>query len=312
MSDKYTPNDLHSTSCSGHVSASNRKVLLRALILTALFMLVEVIGGLISGSLALIADAGHMLTDAGALLLAFAAVSWSSKPADSKRTYGYGRLQVLAAFSNGIALIALTLWILAEAVGRFNNPQPIQSMSMFVVAVIGLMVNLIVFKMLHSSSEDNINIRGAMLHVLGDLLGSVGAIIAALIIWKWELLWVDPLLSVLFSILILRSAYHIVKDSTHILLEGTPLNMRLDTIEQDLLAIDGVIDVHHVHLWSLNEQEPMMTFHALIEPDKSSDAVIDELLSCLKQNHAIGHATIQVEQSSCVTLDCESQGQPTE
>ncbi|NVK21308.1 MAG: cation transporter [Kangiellaceae bacterium] len=282
----------------------SRNRMLWALLLTGIFMLVEMIGGVISGSLALLADAGHMLTDTAALLLAFYAMRMSAKPADDKRTFGYGRMQVLAAYTNGIFLIALTGWIVWEAVQRFYQPNPIQSGSMLVVAILGLLVNLAVFKILHNASETNINIRSALLHVLGDLLGSVGAIIAALIIWKWNILWVDPLLSVFVSILILRSAVRIVNDSSHILLEGTPNDRTLAVIEKDLLRIEGVLDIHHMHLWSLNEQEAVMTFHALIDHRYSSDELIDLMLICLKNRHNIEHATIQVEQSQCLVEGC--------
>ena len=262
-------------------------------------MVVEVIGGIISGSLALLADAGHMLTDTAALLLAYSALYFASKPADSKRTFGYGRLQVLAAYTNGVFLIFLTGWIIWEAIHRFIEPNPIQSVSMFTVAVIGLVVNLLVFKILHSAGESNINIRSALLHVLGDLLGSVGAILAAVIIWIWGLLWVDPLLSILVAMLILRSAYYVLKDASHILLGGIPLDISLKNIRSDLMSIKGVEDIHHMHAWSLSEAEPMMTFHALVNPDMNSDLLLEQMLEMLQDEHGIGHATIQVEVSNC-------------
>lgn len=262
-------------------------------------MVVEVIGGIVSGSLALLADAGHMLTDTAALLLAYSALYFASKPADSKRTFGYGRLQVLAAYTNGIVLVMLTGWIVWEAIHRFIEPNPIESISMFTVAVIGLLVNLLVFKILHSAGESNINIRSALLHVLGDLLGSVGAIIAAVIIWIWGLLWIDPLLSIFVSLLILRSAYYVIKDASHILLEGAPLSISMNIIRKDLMSIKGVEDVHHMHAWSLSEEEKMMTFHALINRDADSDHLLEKMLELLEQKHGIGHATIQIEVNNC-------------
>ncbi|PXF63478.1 cation diffusion facilitator family transporter [Kangiella spongicola] len=278
---------------------ASRKQMLWAVLLTGSFMLVEVVGGLISGSLALLADAGHMLTDTAALLLAFYAITLSTKPADNKRTFGYGRLQVLAAYTNGIFLILLTGWILWESIQRFYQPNPIQSMTMLVVAILGLVVNLIVFKILHSASDSNINVRSALLHVIGDLLGSVGAIVAALIIWQWGILWVDPLLSIVVSMLILRSAYRIIKDSSHILLEGKPQEMDSHLIRQDLMALEGIEDIHHIHLWSISEQEPLMTFHAVISNGFDKDVMIDKMLELLQQKHGITHATIQVESTSC-------------
>lgn len=283
-----------------HHPVASRKQMLWAVILTGSFMLVEVVGGLISGSLALLADAGHMLTDAAALLLAFYAMTLSAKPADSQRTFGYGRLQVLAAYTNGIFLIGLTIWIVWESIQRFYEPNPIQSATMLVVATLGLIVNIVVFKILHSASGSNINVRSAMLHVLGDLLGSVGAIAAALIIWQWGILWVDPLLSIFVSVLILRSAYHVIKDSSHILLEGKPQELDTQQIHNDLMALDGVVDIHHMHLWSISEQEPLMTFHALIKDDYPGDDMIDVMLELLRVKHGLTHATIQVERSNCV------------
>lgn len=280
-------------------NVTSKRNLLWALSLTGTFMVVEVIGGLISGSLALLADAGHMLTDTAALLLAYSALYFASKPADSKRTFGYGRLQVLAAYTNGVFLILLTGWIVWEAIHRFIEPNPIQSLSMLTVAIIGLLVNVSVFKILHSAGDSNINIRSAMLHVLGDLLGSVGAIIAAIIIWVWGILWVDPLLSIFVSMLILRSAYYIIKDASHILLEGAPIGISMNKIRADLMSINGVIDIHHMHAWSLSEAEQMMTFHALVDKSENSDKLLEKMLQRLKTAHGIGHATIQVEINNC-------------
>jgi len=284
---------------SSQHSSVSRKRMLWAVLLTGSFMLIEVIGGVISGSLALIADAGHMLTDTAALLLAFYAMRLSTKPADSERTFGYGRLQVLAAYTNGIFLIVLTAWIVWESIQRFYQPNPIQSTTMLIVAILGLLVNIVVFKVLHSAGESNINVRGALLHVLGDLLGSVGAIIAALIIWQWGILWVDPLLSLLVSVLILRSAYHVIKDASHILLEGKPQEIDTGEVRQDLMAMEGVVDIHHLHLWSISEQEPLMTFHALITDESDSDELLELMLTDLKAKYGIAHATIQIERTSC-------------
>ena len=287
-----------------HSHSNNRKVLLIALLLTSSFMLVEVVGGVLSGSLALIADAGHMLTDAGALLLAFSALSWSNKPADSKRTFGYARLQVLAAFANGIALMALTVWIIVEAITRFHSPQPIESLTMLVVALIGLAVNLVVFKLLHGASEGNINIRGAMLHVMGDLLGSVGAIIAAILIYFKGWLWADPILSVLVSLLILKSAWRLIKESAHILLEGSPGNIDIESIKKSLASLDKVVNIHHVHLWCLNEQKTMISLHANIEPTSEPDMILASIKQVLHDQFNIEHATIQIEQQPCADLNC--------
>ncbi|ACV25886.1 cation diffusion facilitator family transporter [Kangiella koreensis] len=298
MSAHHGHNHLNDDESHGR-NVTSKKNLLWALSLTGTFMVVEVIGGIVSGSLALLADAGHMLTDTAALLLAYSALYFASKPADNKRTFGYGRLQVLAAYTNGVFLVLLTGWIVWEAIHRFIEPNPIQSASMFTVAVIGLIVNLLVFKILHSAGESNINIRSALLHVLGDLLGSVGAIIAAITIWIWGLLWVDPLLSIFVAVLILRSAYYVIKDASHILLEGIPIDISMNNIRSDLMSIKGVEDIHHMHAWSLSEDEPMMTFHALVDSAMDSDYLLEEMLLLLKKRHGVGHATIQIEVNNC-------------
>lgn len=294
----------HAHDHSHDFSSSSSGKLFWALVLTSTFMVVEVIGGVISGSLALIADAGHMLTDAAALLLAFYAVKISMRPSDEKRSFGYGRFQVLAAYTNGVFLIALTAWIVWEAIQRFQNPQPIASMSMLIVAILGLLVNLVVFKILHSSSEDNINIRSALLHVIGDLLGSVGAIIAALVIWQWNILWVDPLLSVFVSLLILKSAFRVVKDSSHILLEGTPRQVDTKEIKEKLQEIEEVTDIHHIHSWSLNDQEKVITLHANINNREKSDEVILQIQQILKSEFTIEHVTVQIEVEDCHHEPC--------
>ena len=204
-----------------HHNGNMRRILI-ALILTAAFMIVEVIGGIISGSLALLADAGHMLTDTMALALAAVAFQVSKRPADARLTYGYQRFQILAAFVNGLSLLLIVFWILYEAVDRFRHPVEIMGDTMLLIAAIGLIVNIIAFAVLHSGDRNNLNIRGAALHVAGDLLGSIAAIIAALVIIQTGWTPIDPLLSVAVAVLIFRSAWVLVKRSAHVLLEGAP------------------------------------------------------------------------------------------
>ena len=207
-----------------HATAASARAIGIAALLTGGFMLVEVVGGILSGSLALIADAGHMLTDFAALAMAWLAFRVARRPADSRRTYGFDRLSVLAAFVNGLALFAITAWIVVEAIERLAEPRPIEGGLMLAVAVAGLLVNVASFWVLSRGDRANLNLRAALLHVVGDLLGSAGAIVAALVILGTGWTPIDPILSVLVAALILRSAWRVVKESAHILLEGTPAN----------------------------------------------------------------------------------------
>lgn len=272
-----------------------------ALVLTGLFMLVEVVGGILSGSLALLADAGHMLTDTVALGLAWTAFYASDKPADSKRSYGYHRFQILAAFVNGISLLMITGWIFVEAVQRLLNPTHVLGQQMMIVAACGLLVNVLVFWILSGGNRENLNIRGALLHVAGDLLGSIATIVAAgVILWKgW--MPIDPLLSFLVAILILRSAWALLKRSAHILLEGTPEWLDVEGMQKDLIAsIDMLESVHHVHVWGLTPERLMLTMHVnLCDGVGNTTNTVREIKTKLKESYGIAHSTIEVETGNC-------------
>jgi cobalt-zinc-cadmium efflux system protein len=283
----------------GEAAASRR--ILFAMILTASFMIVEVIGGVLSGSLALLADAGHMLTDSMALCLAWAAFLVSERPADQRRSFGYHRLQILAAFVNGLTLLFIVGWILLEAVRRMLNPVPVAGDTMLVVAALGLIVNLISFWILHGGDQENLNLRGAALHVLGDLLGSLVAIVAALVIIFTGWTPIDPILSVIVAALILRSAWELVKRSAHILLEGSPDWLDVDQLQADLISsIDGLEGLHHLHVWSLTPQRLLLTMHAEIaDGDGHQERVLLEIKAALRDRYGINHSTIQVDISGC-------------
>ena len=284
-----------------HDDKSSIKRVQLALVLTGIFMVVEVVGGIISGSLALLADAGHMLTDTMALALAAFAFRVSSKPADTKRSYGYQRFQIIAAFVNGLSLLAIVGWILFEAVMRMINPPEVIGTTMLVVASAGLVVNVVVFLILHSGDQENLNIRGAALHVLGDLLGSVAAIIAAFVIIKTGWMPIDPLLSVLVAALILRSAWQLVRRSAHILLEGAPEWLNLADMQSKIIAsVPQVTEIHHVHVWGLTPQHPMLTMHVVLE-EKPEDptALVRSVKQVLKSKFGINHSTIEVELGDC-------------
>lgn len=267
-----------------------------AAVLTAAFMFAEAVGGLIAGSLALVADAGHMLADTASLWLAWFAVRLARRPADLERTFGFHRLQVLAAFTNGLALFFIAIVIVWEAVRRFTEPVEVLAGPMLVIAVIGLLVNVVAFFVLHGAERDNLNVKGAMLHVVGDLLGSVGAIVAALVIlWTgWEP--IDPLLSVLVTLLILRSAWFLVQESSHILLEAAPRGLDIEAMKLDLIGnIPGLILVHHVHAWSLTQERPMVTLHACVSDVARAQETSQAIKARLKSRFGVDHVTVEVE-----------------
>ena len=281
-----------------HSHANERRVFL-AMWLTGTFMVVEFIGGVFSGSLALIADAGHMLTDTGALMLAWVATRLARKPADIARSYGYGRAETLAAFTNGIVMLGLVGWILFEAATRILEPREILAGPMLAVAIAGLAVNIVALKLLHGG-DGNLNMRGAALHVMGDLLGSVAAIAAALTILYTGFTAIDPILSVLVALLILRSAASIIREAAHILMEGAPEDAHGSDIAGDLMAeVPGLADVHHVHAWSLSPERKMATLHARLAPDTDAGTALTAIKTRLAEKFGIGHATVQIEAADC-------------
>jgi cobalt-zinc-cadmium efflux system protein len=283
-----------------HIHDSNERRMLAATLLTGGFMAAEIVGGLISGSLALLADAGHMLTDFMALGLASWAFRVSRWSADRSRTYGFDRLQVLVAFSSGLSLFVIAGFILYEAIQRLNEPVEILGGTMLVVALGGLAVNVAVFWILHGADRRNLNVRAASLHVLGDLLGSVGTVAAACIILATGWLAADPLISVVVVALILWSAWKVVRDSAHILLEGAPAHLAADKIEADLRSnIAGVDDVHHVHAWSITQERPMVTLHARLCEGANSDTAISAIKARLKERFGVTHATVEIEIGDC-------------
>jgi cobalt-zinc-cadmium efflux system protein len=291
----------------GHVHAhvGNERRLLLALLLTGGFMVVEAIGGLMAGSLALLADAGHMLTDTAALALSWYAFRVSRRPATFNRSYGQHRFQVLAALINGVTLIAVAAWIVFEAAGRLMEPVPVMGTPMLVIAVIGLLVNIAGVVILHGGDQENLNMRGAALHVMGDLLGSLAAIVAAgVILWTgWTP--IDPLLSVLVALLILRGAWALVGRSWHVLMEGTPEGLDIDRLSRELTdAVPGVADVHHVHAWSLTPDRPLITFHASLAAGADHDEVLRRLRRELAHRFDIEHSTIQLERDPCPAEPC--------
>jgi cobalt-zinc-cadmium efflux system protein len=298
--------DHHAHDGHAHRATSNQREnrLLFAFALTLVMLVAEAIGGFVSGSLALLADAGHMLVDAGALMFAWLGAHYARRPADARRTFGYARLEVLVGYSNSLMQFVLVAWIASEALMRFADPSPILSGIMLVVAVAGLVVNAIVLGAL-SRGHGDINTASARLHVLGDLFGSLGAICAALLVREFGWLRADAAVSVLVSLLILGSAWRLLRRSAHILLEGTPEGMDADivgdTVEREAT---GVHDVHHVHIWQLAGGSHVATLHARAQDGYAPDQVILSIQTVLRERFSVHHATVQLETAHCDQAGC--------
>ena len=267
-----------------------------AALLTGGFMGTEVVGGVVSGSLALLADAGHMLTDFASLVLAWFAFRLARRPADWKRTYGFDRFSVLAALVNGLSLFAIAVWICVEAWHRLGEGGEILGGLMLWVALGGLAVNLLSFWILSRTEGDNLNVRAAALHVMGDLLGSVAAVAASLVIIFTGWTPIDPILSVLVALLILRSAWSVVRESAHILLEGAPEGFDVREVREDLVsAVPGVVAVDHLHAWSITQERPMATMEATLAPGTDPSEAKDGIRQRLRTNFGMDHVTVEVE-----------------
>jgi cobalt-zinc-cadmium efflux system protein len=285
---------------AGHAHVNNERRVGWAAILTATYMLAEVAGGLMAGSLALLADAGHMLADAASLALAWAAFRIARRPSDWQRTYGFHRFQVIAAYTNGITLIFIAAAVLWEALNRWREPVAVLGGPMLLIASLGLIVNIAAYLALHGAERDNLNIRGAMLHVLGDLAGSAAAIVAALVILWTGWTPIDVLLSALVALLILRSAWGVVAESGRILIEAAPKGLDVRALARDLEAsIPGLEDVHHVHAWSLTEARPMVTLHAKIGDERDAYRIVSAVKQHLKLRYGVVHATVEIECEQC-------------
>jgi cobalt-zinc-cadmium efflux system protein len=265
-----------------------------ALVLTSVFFLAEVAGGVLSNSLALLADAGHMLTDVAALALSLFVAWFSRRPETDKRTYGYLRWEILAAFINGAALLLLSAWILFEAVLRIRAPEPVSTGLMLIVAVLGLLVNVAAAWTLHPSQGGSMNIRGAYLHVLSDLLGSVGTVAAALVIRYTGWLTADPIVSVFVTLLIVRAAWRLVRESVDVLLESTPAHISLSEVRAQLEAIPGIESVHDLHVWTVTSNHISMSAHAIVREPERQQHVLEHALDAMRL-FGINHVTIQLE-----------------
>lgn len=285
-----------------HSHSSNKKVLLISFIIITSYMIVEAVGGFITNSLALISDAGHMLSDSVALGIALAALILGEKAANQSKTYGYKRFEVLAAALNGITLILIALYIFYEAIERFANPPEVATTGMLIISCIGLLVNILVAWIMirGGDTEENLNMRGAFLHVLSDMLGSVGAIVAALLMIFFGFGWADPLASVIVALLVLRSGFYVTKSSIHVLMEGTPNNTNVDEVIGILQQAKGIHSIHDLHIWSITSGLNALSCHAVVDDGMT----ISESESMLRKiehdlfHQGISHVTIQLETTS--------------
>lgn len=270
--------------------------------MTFVYMIAEAIGGLLTNSLALLADAGHMLTDVAALALTLFAIWFAARPATSKKTYGYYRLEILAAFVNGIALVLLSIWIIYHAIGRWNDPPAIAGTPLTIIASGGLIVNLVAVYLLHSDHKHDLNMRGAFLHVVGDLLGSVAAMVAGVMIWSFGWMWADPLGSILISAIIIISAWRLILDSVNVLLEGTPRHINLAAVESAIVETAGVGGVHDLHVWTISSGIDALSAHISHDETVSHSELLAVVRGKLHEQFGIDHLTIQME-----TLDLEAE-----
>ena len=291
--------DDHDHGAAGHShGAGNERAIGIAALLTGTFMFAEVVGGVVSGSLALLADAGHMLTDFASLVLAWFAFRLARRPADWKRSYGFDRFSVLAAFVNGLSLFAIAIWIIVEAYHRLNEPGEVMGGVMLWVALGGLIVNILAFWILSRGEGDNLNVRAAALHVAGDLLGSVAALVASIVIIFTGWTPIDPLLSVFVVLIILKSAWAVVRESGHILLEGAPRGLDSRAVAEAIVeGVPGVTRAHHIHAWSITQERPMITLEADVAPGTNIPAARTAIKELLHASFGMAHATVEITEA---------------
>ena len=273
-----------------------------ALGLTFLYMIAEAVGGWLTNSLALIADAGHMLTDVAAMSLTLAAIWFASRPATAKKTFGYYRLEILAAFVNGIALVLLSILVIYEAIGRWDSPPAIDGVRLGIIAFGGLIVNIIAAKLLHGGHQHDLNMRSAWLHVMGDLLGSVAALTAGVLIYAFGWLWADPVTSILISLIIVFSSWRLISASVNVLLEGTPAHIDLAAVESTILETDGVDGVHDLHVWTISSGIDALSAHISHFDSVAHSDLLVRVRDRLHHQFGIDHLTIQME-----TMDNEAE-----
>jgi len=301
MRDNHEHSHNHSHS---HARHAGRRRLAITLVLVLGYMVAEVVGGLLTNSLALLADAGHMLSDAASLGLALFALWLAERPGTPQRTFGYHRTEILAALANGATLLVVAVVIVHEAWERFGAPREVRGREMLFVAVGGLVINLVGLWVLHGSRDASLNLRGAWLHVLADTLGSVQAIAAGAVIWAFGWTWADPLASVLIALLVVGSAWALLKASLHVLMEGTPSHIDADAVRRAIAAVEGVREVHDLHIWTITSGFESLSVHARVT-GRDRDAILDDIRDLLRDRFAIEHCTVQLEgEDGCGSRDC--------
>jgi cobalt-zinc-cadmium efflux system protein len=298
-----------------HTHGANKKALWISFIIITGYMLVEAVGGFLTNSLALLSDAGHMLSDSVSLGIGLLAFTLGEKVADYSKTYGYKRFEILAAVFNGVTLVLISLYIFYEAYHRFMEPPEVASTGMLVIASIGLVVNIIVaWILMRGDTEENLNLRAAFLHVLGDLLGSVGAIAAALLILFFDWGWADPVASVVVALLVLISGWRVTKDAVHVLMEGTPKNVDLKDVIAAIERVEGIEGIHDLHVWSITSGQNALSCHAVVSDEltiRESQELLRKIEHELKHK-GIGHVTVQLENSDHPHVDslmCEGKSE---
>jgi cobalt-zinc-cadmium efflux system protein len=276
--------------------ARHRRPLLIAFLLTSAFVAVEFVAGIISGSLALLSDAGHMLSDAGGLGMSLAAISLATGgTAAVHRTFGWYRLEILASLANTALLFGVAGYVMYEAIQRLQDSPDVSTTPMIVVAIVGLLVNLICFRLLQAGAQESLNLRGAYLEVVADAVGSVGVLIGAAVIAATSWYWVDSVIAIGIGLFILPRAYRLGRDSLRILVESAPAHIDVDHVTRDLEQLDGVVEVHDLHVWTITSGMDAMSVHLQVRPDSDMHAALDQARDLLRDHHGISHATVQVE-----------------
>jgi cobalt-zinc-cadmium efflux system protein len=278
-----------------HARSASKTRLVLALVLAGSYMLAEAVGGWWTNSLALLADAGHMLSDVAALALSLAALWIAERPADSKRTYGYYRAEILAALVNGAALGAISIYIFVEAARRLTEPPQVLGGWMLAFAAGGLAVNLAMLANLSGGKSESLNVRGAWLHVLTDTLGSIGAIVAATLIWLFRWNWADPAISIAIGLLVIYSAWHLMLESAAVLMESAPRGIDVDQVRDAMVSIAGVLAVHDLHVWTITSGFDALSAHVVVSDGQPSGPLLAELRASLHDHFGIDHITIQIE-----------------
>lgn len=286
-----------------HGGGANARRLTFALLLTGGFLLVEVIGALTFNSLALLSDAAHMLTDVAALAIALAAIKIGQRAPDDTRTFGYRRFEILAAAFNALLLFVVAGYVLFEGVRRLLAPSAVESLGMMAVAAVGLVVNLISMRLLAGGKDASLNVKGAYLEVWADMLGSIGVIAGAGVIWLTGWTWVDPVVGIAIGLWVLPRGWTLLKDTSHILLEGVPRGVNLAAVRAGIAVVPGVAGVHDLHLWSLSSDDTNASVHVVLAPGADADSVRKSVTAMLDEQFSIEHVTVQTERDPCADSD---------